>query len=156
MIDIAIPGAGSLKLKYLVMDYNGTLAIDGKLIGGVKEGLEALSDKLDIFVVTADTFGKARSELAGLPCELTTLPEGAQDIAKLEYIKRLGCENTVCIGNGRNDRLMLKEAGLGIAVVLEEGAAMETALSADIICTSIVSALALLANPLRLVATLRF
>lgn len=156
MINIAIPGAGELNLKYLVMDYNGTLAIDGKLIRGVKEGLEALSDKLDSFVVTADTFGKARSELRGLPCELTVLPEGAQDIGKLEYIKRLGCENTVCIGNGRNDRLMLKEAGLGIAVVLEEGAATETVLSADIVCTCVVSALNLLANPLRLVATLRF
>ena len=155
MIEIAIPGAEKLSLKYLVMDYNGTLAIDGKLITGVKEGLEALSDRLESFVVTADTFGKARSELEGLPCELTVLPQGAQDIGKLEYIKRLGCESTVCIGNGRNDRLMLKESALGIAVVLEEGAAMDTVLAADIVCTSIVSALDLLANPLRLVATLR-
>jgi len=155
MIEIAIPGYGRLKLKHLVLDYNGTLACDGQLIAGVKEGLQALADKLDIYVLTADTFGKAGSWLEGVPCELTILPEGSQDKGKLEFVTRLGCEETVCIGNGRNDRLMLKESALGIAVVLEEGAAVETLLAADIVFTSIVSALELLANPLRMVATLR-
>jgi soluble P-type ATPase len=50
---------------------------------------------------------------------------------------------------------MLKAAALGIAVVLEEGAAMETVMDADVVFTSINSALDLLTNPLRLIATLR-
>jgi soluble P-type ATPase len=50
---------------------------------------------------------------------------------------------------------MLKEAALGIAVVQEEGAFAETLMSADVVCTNIVSALGLLTNPLRLIATLR-
>jgi len=90
-----------------------------------------------------------------VPCKLSVLPVEAQDVGKLQYVKRLGSPRCVCIGNGRNDRLMLAEAGLGIAVVLEEGAAGETLQAADVVCTSIGSALGLLTNPLRLVATLR-
>jgi soluble P-type ATPase len=36
-------------------------------------------------------------------------PEG-QSQAKQEYVQRLGGERTVCIGNGRNDRLMMAAA----------------------------------------------
>ncbi len=155
MIQIDVPGYGTLKLKYLVLDHNGTLAVDGILEPGVKECLQRLSDDLRIYVVTADTFGKAGSQLEGTPCELTILPEGDQDKAKLNFVNALGTEHTVCIGNGRNDRLMLQAACLGIAVVLEEGAAMATLTSADVVCTGIVPALNLLMNPLRLTATLR-
>ena len=84
-----------------------------------------------------------------------SLPEEAQDIGKLEYVKKIGCKKSVCIGNGRNDKLMLKESALGIAVALGEGAAVETLISADIVCTSIISAFELLTHPLRLIATLR-
>lgn len=155
MIEVNIPGYKTLQLEYLVLDHNGTLAVDGILMPGVKECLEKLSNNLKIYVVTADTFGKARSQLEGVSCELTILPEGSQDTGKLQFIKQLGSERTVCMGNGRNDRLMLKEAALGIAVILEEGAAVDTLTSADVVCAGIVSALELLLNPLRLTATLR-
>jgi len=90
-----------------------------------------------------------------VPCKLSILPLAHQDTGKLAYVKELGATNTVCIGNGRNDRLMLKAAGLGITVILEEGASVQTVKDADVVCTSIVSALELLLHPLRLVATLR-
>ena len=106
-------------------------------------------------ILTADTFGKARSRLEGIACDVSILPIEAQDAGKLDYVKKLGESQTACIGNGRNDRLMLKAAILGIAVILEEGAAVETVLSADVVCTRILTALELLKNPLRLIATLR-
>jgi soluble P-type ATPase len=155
MIEIEIPGHKTLRLEHLVLDYNGTIACDGRLLPGVKARLESLAGKLSVQVVTADTFGKAGSELKGIPCELVILPVEDQDKGKHEYVRKLGAESTVCIGNGRNDRLMLAEAGLGIAVVLEEGASIETLTAADVVCTSVTSALDLLLNPLRLVATLR-
>lgn len=155
MIEVAIPGYKELKLKYLVLDFNGTLSCDGKLLEGVKERLEALSEDLEIYVLTADTFGRAQAQLEGIPCELFVLPLKGQDRGKLEYIERLGSQLTVCVGNGRNDRLMIEGAALGIAVVLDEGAAVETLMAADVVCSSIFSALDLLSNPLRLVATLR-
>jgi len=154
-MEILIPAYGELDLKYLVMDYNGTLAIDGMLINGVREALTVLSQHLALHVLTADTFGKAKSGLKNIECTLSILPEKDQQVGKLEYVQTLGAKNTVSIGNGRNDQLMLKSSALGIAVILEEGASSETLQAADVVCTSIVSALNLLSNPLRLVATLR-
>ena len=155
MIEVNIPGYKVLRIEHLVLDHNGTLAVDGILIEGVKKRLEELSRALQIHVVTADTFGKARLQLEGIPCELTVLPSGNQDLGKLAFVKRLGSDRTACIGNGRNDCLMLKEAALGIAVILVEGAAAITLNSADVVCASVLSALELLQNPLRLTATLR-
>ena len=155
MIEIAIPGYRKLQLKHMVLDYNGTLAVDGELLPGVKDALKDLGKELQIHILTADTFGKVKSRVEGIPCELSILPVENQDTGKLDYVKSLGAEHTICMGNGRNDRLMLKEASLGIAVILEEGAAMETLAAADIVCTGILPALALLSNPLRLTATLR-
>ena len=155
MLEINIPGSRRLQLKHIVLDYNGTIACDGDLIAGVKENLAALAERLQVHILTADTFGKARRGLESIKCELSILAPDAQDICKLEYVKGLGAEHTICVGNGRNDQLMLKEAALGIAVILEEGAASKTLLAADIVCTHIVSALELLKNPLRLIATLR-
>ena len=150
-----IPGMGELKLNHLVLDYNGTLAVDGVVLPGVAEELRILAETLSIHVLTADTFGKAGRGLADLPCDLAVLPPGGQDLAKRDFVIGLGAPQCACVGNGRNDRLMLAEAGLGIAVVLGEGAAGVTLAAADVVCTSITSALALLHNPLRLAATLR-
>ncbi len=155
MIEVTIPGYKTLQFKYLVLDYNGTLAVDGELLPGVKEALKGLAEKLQVHILTADTFGKVRSRVEGVPCELSILPVENQDKGKLAYVERLGAEHTVCVGNGRNDRLMLKEAALGMAVILGEGAAVQTMVAADIVCTTILSALELLTNPLRLTATLR-
>ncbi len=93
--------------------------------------------------------------LAGSPCHVSILPPGRQDEGKLAYVEGLGCDHTVAIGNGRIDTLMLEASALGIAVVLDEGAALKAVMAADVCCNSIVSALELLLNPLRLVATLR-
>ena len=155
MIEIAIPGYGELQLEHLVLDYNGTLAVDGRLLFGVRERLERLAEKLTIHVVTADTFGKAADYLAGIPCQLEALPPGNQAEAKRDFVRALGAERCVCVGNGRNDQLMLKEAALGIAVMQDEGAAVVTLMAADVMAADIQSALELLMRPLRLTATLR-
>ena len=155
MIKIAIPGFGALQLNYLVLDYNGTLAVDGKLLPGVEKRLNSLTRSLTLHVLTADTFGHARDEVSRTRCKLSILPAARQDRAKRAYVKRLGASQTVCIGNGRNDRLMLKAAALGIAVIQKEGAASEAIAAADLVVSDITDALDLLANPLRLIATLR-
>ena len=155
MLKINIPGRELLTLKHLVLDYNGTLAIDGQLIPGVKELLMQLSNQVKIHVLTADTFGNARQGIKGIPCELQILPKVNQSQAKLDYVSELGIIDTICIGNGRNDRLMLDEAAVGILVIQKEGAASETLQAADIICTNIIDALKLLQHPKRLTATLR-
>jgi len=156
MIDIEVPGNKKLQLEHLVLDYNGTIAFDGALIDGVKESLAELSKLLTVHVITADTFGSVKKALENIDCNLALIPLDHQDVAKLEYVNNLGCEKTVSMGNGVNDRLMLKASALGVAVIQGEGAAFETLASADVVCTDIQSALSLLNNPLRLIATLRF
>ena len=155
MIEIEIPGNKTLKIVHLVLDYNGTIAFDGALIDGVKKALDELSQMLTVHVITADTFGSVKKALEDIDCNLALIPLDRQDVAKQEYVKNLGCEKTVSMGNGANDRLMLKASALGVAVIQEEGAAFKTLASADIVCTDIKSALSLLNNPLRLIATLR-
>jgi len=155
MIEVAIPGYKSVEIKHAVLDYNGTIACDGKILKGVREAFEILSDKLQIYIVTADTFGKAKNELSNMPVSLSVLSQSNQAGKKLDYINNLGAEFTVCIGNGRNDRKMLKKAVIGIALIQEEGASVDTLLAADIICKDILSALKLLVNTKRLIATLR-
>jgi P-type E1-E2 ATPase len=155
MIEITIPGHAALRLNHLVLDYNGTLACDGTLLAGVRERLIALSARIDVHVITADTFGTALVALVGIPCRVKIMHPAGQDVDKLEYIAQLGRKTVAAIGNGRNDRLMLQAAALGIVVIGPECAAAEALIAADIIAPNILTALDLLLNPLRLVATLR-
>ena len=155
MIEIDIPGFGRLRLERLILDYNGTIAVDGQPVQGVKERLIALARHVEIHVLTADTFGGVEKKLSDIPCKIHVLPVEAQDKGKMEYVDRLGADRAVCIGNGRNDVMMLKKAALGIAVVQDEGAATSAILSADVVATDILSALDLLTNHMRLTATLR-
>lgn len=155
MLSISIPGFADLTLAHLVSDYNGTLALDGKLLPGVAEAITAVAGQLRVHVITADTFGLARAALAGLPVELHVLPVQGQAEAKARWVQDLGTESVVALGNGRNDRLMLKLAALGIALIQHEGGAVETAASADLLSTSVTDALNLLLHPNRLIAGLR-
>jgi len=155
MIDVTIPGFGQLQLVYLVLDYNGTLAVDGRLLPNVAASLNLLAKQVKVIVLTADTFGSAAAALANVDCELTILPSGDQTVAKRDIVRKLGVDRCVCVGNGRNDRLMLQEAALGIAVVQAEGTAVETLMAANIVIPAIGDALDLLTNPRRLVAALR-
>jgi soluble P-type ATPase len=155
MIAVDIPGLRELRLEHLVLDYNGTLAEDGKLLPDVAAALQALAQVLQIHVVTADTFGCAAEQLASLPVDLIIVPDTAQADRKLEFITSLDADKVVAVGNGRNDRKMLEAAALGIALIQRECSAVETLLCADVAATGILDALALLQYPKRLVATLR-
>jgi P-type E1-E2 ATPase len=155
MIDLAIPGFGELRLSTLVCDYNGTLAQDGLLLGEVRARLLRVTDRLRVKFVTGDTFGTAQEQLRGFPAELIVLPAEGQGEAKRKLVADLGAHAVVAIGNGRNDRLMLAAAALGIGVVGAEGIATEALQAADVVVRDITDAFDLLLDTRRLVATLR-
>ena len=155
MIVIDIPGRSLIQAEALVMDYNGTLAIDGIIIQGVRERLISLAPLINLFIVTADTFGKAEENLKDIDCGLIILESGNQQQQKAEFVRKLTTEGVIAIGNGLNDALMLKNATLGIGVIQNEGASLHALLSAEIITNNILDALDLLTNPLRMAATLR-
>jgi soluble P-type ATPase len=142
-----------LELSHLVLDYNGTLALDGVLLPGVAAVLTQLAENVQIHVLTADTFGHAKSQLAGVPVALSIAPLQAQTDWKRQFVADMGADTVVAIGNGHNDNKMLAAAALGIALIQREVAAAVTIASADVLCSSIFDALALLQNPKRLIAT---
>ena len=156
MIAVHIPGNGeTLEIRHLVLDFNGTLAVDGVMLPGVRELLLALAGLLQVHIVTAGTFGGVEEQVRGIPCVLKVLDGADQAGQKGRYVDELGAGQTACVGNGRNDRIMLEKAKLGILVIQQEGAAAESLLAADVVCTDILAALQLLLHPLRLTATLR-
>jgi hypothetical protein len=55
MIKIDIPGYGLAHLEHLVLDFNGTISADGKILPGVKDQLIELAELLELHVLTADT-----------------------------------------------------------------------------------------------------
>jgi hypothetical protein len=59
MVRLDIPGNDTILIEHVVLDFNGTLALDGILIPGVAERLVELSRLVTIPVITADTNGTA-------------------------------------------------------------------------------------------------
>ena len=76
LIDIAIPGKGNYAIEHLILDLNGTIALDGRIIKGVREKLTELSRKLDVMVVTADTNRNAEALLGDLGISVHKVREG--------------------------------------------------------------------------------
>lgn len=155
MIELNIPGRGTLQLEHLVCDVNGTLAVDGDLPEGLARTLNKLRDRLTIHLLTADTHGRQAILDRQLGLQAVRIQPGSEASQKAEYVRQLGADLVVAIGQGANDATMLKTAALGICVLSLEGSAVETLLAADIVSTNIFDALALLENPVRIVATLR-
>ncbi len=155
MIELNIPGTGIIRLKHLVCDMNGTLALDGKLIEGVSRQIGILRDRLTIHLLTADTFGTLSGIARQLNLEAVRLQPGDEPRQKADFVEQLGAAHVAAVGQGANDAQMLRAAQIGICVLSPEGTAVETLLAADIVAPNILSALELLEKPLRLVATLR-
>jgi soluble P-type ATPase len=155
MVKIEISGMERLEIDHLVLDYNGTIAINGILIDGVMEQLEKLSEVLDIHVLTADTYGSVHKQCGGHNLSVHVIGKKQQDKEKLVFIESLQPECCIAIGNGKNDALMLSSAALGIALIQEEGTSTKTLLASDIVFKTITDALDALLHPNRLIATLR-
>ena len=160
-IEIDIPGRGLFELRMIVTDYSGTLSRGGRLTDGVRDRLARLAEIVEIQVLTSDTFGTARDELAGAGVAIRVLAGERHDRQKERFIT--GQEQPAAIaafGNGANDRLMLRAVrdagGLAIAVDNGEGCAVETLLNSALLIHGAAPALDLLLDPRRLKADLRF
>ena len=152
---MTIPGRGILELEHLVTDVNGTLAIDGQLIEGVAKRLAALRDRLTVHLLTADTHGRQAVIDQQLGLTAIKIAFGGEGLQKAEYVRRLGSDKVVAIGQGANDAEMLEEAQLGICIMSQEGVAREALMAADLLVPSIITAFELLEKPLRIVASMR-
>ncbi len=155
MLEVSVPGRGDYILRNLILDMNGTIALDGTLIPGVAPRIGQLKEILQVYLITADTFGSAVNTAAELGIQLVVVDPLAGDRDKLEFIRELGSPETIAIGNGFNDVGLLGEAGISMVVIGPEGCSVKALQAAQIAVTDIRDALDMLIHTKRLVATLR-
>src|SRR5690242_15710411 len=112
MIELNIPGRGTLMLAHVVLDVNGTIAKDGRLLDKVAKPLASLRDRLTIHLLTADTYGKQDNIDLMLGMRATRLKPGGEAAQKAVYVHQLGGASVVAIGQGANDTGMLEAAAI--------------------------------------------
>lgn len=155
MIKVEIPGRFTYLIKNAVFDYNGTIACNGKISLSVRDKINELGKLVNIYVLTADTYGSAAKECKGLNLKLLTFPKGDAADFKSQIVSDLGKENCICFGNGYNDIKMFEKALLSVAVLGDEGMCSSLLLKSDIMVKSIEDGINLLLNTNSLIADLR-
>ncbi|MDI9475710.1 MAG: HAD family hydrolase [Natronincolaceae bacterium] len=155
MLIYDIPGTGEIKIENIVFDYNGTVAIDGKLIEGVKESLIKLKSHANIYILTADTYGTVKTQCNDLGIDVKTFPKENAGLFKKKIVEELGANSTICVGNGVNDVEMFKICRISIATVEGEGCSGKLLVNTDIAVNSIQDAVDLILSNDRMKATLR-
>lgn len=154
MITIEIPGRAPVTIGSLVLDYNGTIARDGLLLEEILPQIEALREQVDIYILTADTYGTVTRQCASLGVAVRTFPRENAAACKEEIVRGLG-GGVFAVGNGFNDIPMFDAADLAVAVLEREGLCAGLLPHADVLVNSPADALDLLLCPDRLRATLR-
>jgi len=160
MIRLDIPGFGLREISVVLTDYTGTHSCGGTVRDGVKERLAELAGRVDVHVLTADTFGTVARELGDLPISVEVLSGRHLDEQKRAFALEWDPACIAALGNGKNDRLLLRAVrdggGLAIAVDNGEGCAVDAVLASDLLVHGSENALDLLLDTNRSVATLRF
>lgn len=154
MIPIQRPGQNPLEIEFLFIDFEGTLATDGRVHPKAKDKINLLSKRTQIYIFTkgeekvvGDILKKVKAEVIYLTGEETSRE-------KLGLLRHLGEIRGVAIGNGVDDVSMMEEAGLSICVIGKEGASGEAIKKADLVVGHIIDALDFLLKPLRQKTTL--
>lgn len=155
MIEINVPGMERpYRITSLVLDYNGTVACDGRLLPAAAERIKMLTKLIPVYILTADTYGTVRQQCEGLGAEIKTFAHAGAAVCKEEIVRSLG-KGVCAVGNGLNDIQMMDAADLAICVIEKEGACAKLLVHADVVVTAPEDALDLLINTDRLRATLR-
>lgn len=73
MIELSIPGYRKLTLENLAIDFNGTLAFEGRLSNTAREIINELAGQLKVYILTADSFGTVTQECNGINAEVVII-----------------------------------------------------------------------------------
>ncbi len=157
MKKVNIPHFGLLEISNIIFDINGTLQFNGKISNKLIEKFRALKRHYNIFLISSDTRGNLNELAKKLDSKYIRINTGNQTDAeaKNKELLKLGKENTIAIGNGNNDMLMLKNAALGILIIGSEGASGKSLMNADVIFTNPNDAIDFLLDEKTIIATLR-
>ena len=155
MIIYEIPGRESIEIENVVFDYNGTIAVDGKLIDGVGDLFLELEKYANIYILTADTYGSVVEQCKAIPGKVLTFPKENAGESKKDIVKKLGKKKTMVVGNGFNDIPMFEEGILSIAVIEGEGTSGKLLSQADIVARNVLEAIDIILSKNKVKATLR-
>lgn len=152
---IEIPNDDNLDIKNIVFDFNGTIAISGKIIDGVFDKIIKLSENFNISIVTADTFGSVKKIFKDTNINIHIISKDNGSLDKMNYIKKIGALNTIALGNGNNDSMMLSKAKIGISILNQEGLSLEALKSSNILLKDINDFFKMIEEPKKFIAILR-
>jgi len=154
MILIQRPGQESIEIDYILIDFEGTLASDGRVHPKAKDKINLLSKRTKIYILAKGEKEKIEETLRRVKGELFFLKEEDSSSKKLDLLLTLGAPRAVVIGNGLDDVPLMEKAGLSMAIIGKEGTSGKLIQTADLVFTNIVDALDFLLKPLRQKATL--
>jgi len=149
-----IPQVGKIEIRNIILDLNGTLAVHGKIVPGVKERLKKLKE-LGIQVVLFT--GDHRNNADKLCQELGITFKKAKSREEKEalLLEEFDPEYTAAIGNARIDNGKFKAAKLAIGTLQSEGIHTEILKYIDVLVPSINDALDIFIDKSALEATMR-
>ncbi len=155
MLEITIPGREKMIIENIVFDFNGTLAVDGRLRETIREMIIDINKFLNVFILTADIYGTVNKQCENLGVSIKTFPHENTGIEKKKIVQKLGKQKTITVGNGLNDIPMMEDSILSIGVIGKEGASGKLLTNSDIIVNDIIDVFDMINNRDRIRATLR-
>jgi soluble P-type ATPase len=136
------------EIRSVVLDLNGTTAVYGQQIPGLRELVDSLSAAgLKVYLLTGDIRGNAKKMFAGWPVEVIGLVSDRPSEEKRQWIERLGPDQTAMIGNGANDFLALLTAVWSGCVMQEEGCSPLSVANSVLLFSSFSNAVKALLDP---------
>ena len=154
MMAIQRPGHEPLEIEFILLDFEGTLATDGRVHPKAKDKINLLSKRTKVYIFTTGEKERVSDVLRNVNAEVIYLKEGEVSQGKLNLLQHLGAHRGVAIGNGVNDLAMIEHSALGIVVMNREGTMAGVIGKADLVFMNILDALDFLLKPLRQKATL--
>ena len=144
----------TIEITTIVLDLNGTLAVQGKIVEGVNERLQKLKEiGIAVILFSGDHRGNGQELCDSLGIRFQKA--GSQE-EKESLFLTLDTEKTAAIGNARIDIGKFKHAKLSIATLQSEGIHTGILPYVDIIVPNINDALDLFLDSNSLEATMRF
>ncbi len=146
-------GVGEIELTTIILDLNGTIALNGQIVDGVEDRVKKLKELgYEIHLFTGDQRGNAALQAARLGIEVQVATTSDE---KEKLTVKLDTEKTVAIGNARIDIGTFKPCKLRIGTLQSEGIHVGILEHIDVLVPSIIDALDLLINESSFNATMR-
>jgi soluble P-type ATPase len=145
-----IPNKESFVINTIILDLNGTIAVKGKIIKGVKKRIKKLRNlNYQLILISGDHRENAKNIAKRLGIDYIVTQNKEKEMQKVYK------EHCASIGNARIDIGTFKHVKLSILVIEGEGIHVKTIPFADIITKSINDALDLFIDKDSLIATMK-